>query len=500
MKKRVMVWILVALLIMFLVACGGEQASDLEDYETLMREMSGLREYLFHGDMTLSLAPDFLGDAAFLFTDLMPMRFSLGGTASHTNREMRLTHQYLYPDGSPMFDMEMILQGGLLYVGLPSMLYYILSPVFEALGLELSLASMEDLLGGHRHLAVPYDEALADILFAPMQVTGGMDIEPFLSRQGEAFTILISGEDVRQFADDMGELLGLFIIDGGMATGADEIGDVLAEAGAQIATADLTDASFLEVISRRDDSFYQTIEIQVPGILDVQANFIFTAQPIQPVLSPENALTERELAELLLRLDLSALIGGTRPDNMIPGEEIAIVYDLTTLNLLAHNLDEESRLEIVAMNDGRGGTYRVSVVAGSATAGGTDYIFCDAEAIEMHYTIQTGLNAVESILLAVEEDRAGYFLLGSQLSFSALRTYEGRHVAMLAIAEQTVAGLTRVSVYMGQVANEGGGVVRLVLALYLDLFTETDYEILSELSRHIGIDLGAAVTAVLSAE
>ena len=496
MKKLAIVLLLAALLLGMLAGCGGS-SPDLDNYQALVQEMSELSEYRFRGDITLFLEPALLRDSGFLFADLMPMRFSVDGTVSYMDRMMQAAYRYRQADGTPLFDMDMILGDGAMYVGLVSLLDFMLRPIFAELGFDLSEFSVEDLLEGYEYLIVPYGEMLEDMVFAPVDVLGGIDVEPFLSRRGNAFVVTVLGEDVRALAGEMSEMLAQFVPreDAAVAGGGNPVGGVVGDVGMLLMAADLTHARAIVVTSRVEDTFYQTVELVIPGVLDLRAEFAFTAEAVPLISAPTNALTEDAFAELLMRIDFEAIFG---PSPVGPGEvlDISIAYDLEALYLVGHSLDEGSLLQIVMLGDGRGGEHPVAAIYGSRVTAGEHYIFCDADAMEMRYVSLDHLNAVEVILQAVETDRAGYFMPDSRLTVSALRTNESRSIAAMAILERTAAGLARICIYLGEVLP-AGGVIRLELVLYLDLFTELDHAILDELSRHIGLDLGDYVTRLL---
>ncbi|MCL2567994.1 MAG: hypothetical protein FWE12_00950 [Oscillospiraceae bacterium] len=497
MKRLAIVLLLLVLLVGVLGGCGG--TSDLEAYEALLHEMAGLREYWFRGNVTLSLEPALLGSADFQFADFMPLRFSVEGTVSYADQRMQARYLYRQADGTPMFDLDMVLADGAMYVGLTSLLDFMLRPIFAQFGLDLS-DYLEDLLEGYGYLLVPYGGTFEETVFAPADFFGGMNVEPFLTRQGNAFVVTVSGEDVRGLTAEMGALLAQFIPqeDHSIAGGGTPMGGVVGDVGALLASADLTHARVVMATARVEDSFYQSIELEIPGALQMRAEFGFTVEPVPFVSVPGNALTEDALAELLMNVDFDAIFGVQRP-GVSPGEplDIAIAYDLETLILVGHALEEDSLLRMVALGDGDEREYMVAVIDRSFVSGVAYHLFVDADAIEMFYSLLGNRNAVEAILLAVERDRVEYFLPDSWLTFSALRTNESRDIAALAVVEQTAAGLTRVFVYLGQEVYGTGDVVRLEMVFYLDLFHSEDRAVLEEFGWYMGIDLGAVVTELL---
>ncbi|MCL2588773.1 MAG: hypothetical protein FWD84_05120, partial [Oscillospiraceae bacterium] len=298
MKKLILALILIALIVGALAACGGP--SYLEEFNELIEEIEQLREYRFESTAVISLDAAFLGDTAFAFADFMPMHFAIDGTVSDINRQMQATYRHRQADGTLMFDMSMLLTDQHMYVGLVSMVDYMLRPVFEVLGVDMDRFSAEALLGGYAYLIVPYAGRLEDMVFTPAALTDGVEIEPFLARQGNAFVITALGEDVRALTDGISSLLAQFIMPDATLDGADAIGDVISDISAQLTGTNLAEARVVIVTAHEENSFHQTVELQVPGFIDLRANFSLTAQGVAPVAVPGNALTETEFANLLL--------------------------------------------------------------------------------------------------------------------------------------------------------------------------------------------------------
>lgn len=493
MKKLVVILVLAVLLLGMFGGCGLFGDRVLADYEALREALSSLTEYRFEGTATLSLEAAFLGDAAFSFADLMPLHLSMEGTVSTYHQEIQAIYQYLSADGTPLFDMEMILAGGSMYIDLVAMMENRLRPALEELDIDLTGFSMVDLLEGNTYLAVPADATLDELLFASAEEDSGFDAEPFLTRQGDAFVVTVEGEYVREMMDEMNRILSQFLVD----QGGDGIGDVLGDMSLRLAGADLTDASVVRITSRIGGVFYQSIRMQVPGFLDMQVDFSYIAEVVLPVWVPMNALTEAAFERLIQNIDFDAALSpAPHVEDQTP-EEITLRYDLVLLNLVGHHIHDDSILETAALGDGRGGEHSVAVIAGHERTEGERTIFSGTDAIEMYYVSQTYLDAVEAVLQAVQADREEYFLPDSTLRFSALRTNGDRSIAAMAIAEQTATGLDRVHIYLGQVIPETGDTIRLELSLYTNWFTNVDDLILAELSVHIGVDLGAYVTELV---
>jgi len=496
MRKFVLVLLLAALLIGTLGGCGLFGDSDLRAYNDLLAEMASLTEYRFSGTMSLSIDPVLFGGVDFAFAGFMPMHLTVEGTASYWSGEVHAAYQMRRADGTVLFDAEMIVHGPTMYVGLVPIMDAMLRPVLLEMGADLSGFSMaDDVLGGYAYLAVPHEGDLTDVIFAPPNVTGGLDVGPFLVRQGEAFIVTLTGEDVRAVAVEIGELLVQFIADGA----EDEIGDVLGGMTGRLISADMTDARVQVTTSHLGEVFRQIIEMDVPGVLEMEADFSFTAEGVLPVSVPERALTEAELTELMLNLDFGAIFGWAQSGSAGGGstltDEITVLYDLAGMNLIGHTLGEGSLLATAALPNGRGGEHAVTIISRGTASAGDDHVFCDADAIGMQYFALTSMDAVEAVLQAVEADRVGYFLLDSRLTASTLRTNSERSLAVMAIAEQTTAGLDRMRIYLAQVVGED--VVRLELELYMNLFGGEDHVVLALLSAHMGVDLGAYVTELL---
>jgi len=503
MKKLLAILILLALLVGSLTACGGS-SSDLYDYQAFMQEMTALTEYDFVGDVTLTLGDAFRETRApeAGFADLEPMRFNVAGSVSHLNDEMTATYTYETADGSPMFDTDLILSDGTMYLGLVSMLDHMLRPVLEALELDASDFQVQDILGDATHLAVPYAKPFPDMVFAPMEMGLGMDLEPFLSRDGGRFTITMLNEDVRIVAGDMGRLLNQFADPGDTEDG---LGDLFYDIGDQLAFADLTDAHALLISTRINDTFHQSIDLQVPNFIDMRANFSFTEMDfLSPVSAPANVLSESAFEELFQNLDLAALMGGSNQAAApgAPGEtgvdEITYEENLHHLNLTSPTLPEDSLLATIPMSiqGDPEADHRVLVVYGAPMMERMFSLVIDADAIGMTYTTVTSMTAMQAVLEAVQADRAEVFLPDSLFNFSTLRTNADRSIAVMAIAEETAAGMQRLHIYLAQNLVGIYSGVRLELALYLDFLTDTDHEILAQLSEQFGLDLGAYITAL----
>ena len=484
MRKGIAVLILCVLLIGILGACGdGGRAADLAAYRALMEEMEALAEYRILGEMTM----DFAG---------FPMGVLVEGTMSRANAEMVMHYQQLSPGGEPMFAMHVILREETMYMELAPVLDFLLRPVFEMAGIDASDIEMRDILGVYEYMRIPYEGALHEMLFAPAQMEEGFDVEPFLSRDGEVFTLRFQDEEVGWMMGEIDTVLRQFatLSPGGVGIGA-EIGAV----GSVFDLQDLTGAYMVMVFSRSGDSFYQSMEIELPGMLDtagqaaplhIRADFTFTPWTVSPLGAPAHTLTEAELEVFLLQIDFAALLSGGAA---LPAGEIALVYDLHTLGLIGHVLEEGSLLATAPLGDGAGEEHMVLVIDGANLAGGVFYLVVDADAIELYYTSLDDLDAVEAVLLAVARDQAEYFLPDSTFTYSALRSNEARTMAALAIAEETAAGMVRVSIYLAQNIGGSRDVILMELVIYMDLLLDMDRAILTELGQHIGVSLDAYI-------
>jgi len=489
MKRLIAVLLLAALLIGTLAACsliddlfGGGNA-DVEDYHALMQELSALTEYMFTGDVTLELGNQF-DVTVDLFDEFNPMNFSITGTVSHLHREMVASYQHRAAGGVRMFDMDTLLTDDFMYIGLVSLMEYTLAPTLASIGIDIADFSVRAMLGGYEYLMVPYEGTLTDMMFAPTELTAGLDIEPFLTRVGDTFTITLTGEDVRTISDEMGAMLEQFAHGDGM--GNAPMGSALDDVSSRLAIADLTGARVQVVTAReREGAFSQNIEMRVPGLIDMQASFSFVPQWITPVGAPRNAIIEDELEELLRNLDFNVILSG---DTELPTDgEVVVVTDLGILSLVNPFLLDDSHLELIALPVDV--TFTVAVVADSDLTIAAGDLIVDADAIEMRYTVATSTDAPEAVMMSFAADRAEYFLSDSRFNMSHLRTNEDRNVAALAVAEQTAAGITRISVYLASNLAALDGVLRLDMRLYLDIFTDVDYAILDELGMLFGMDL-----------
>jgi len=503
MKKRIAILVLGLLIAGSFTGCGLIEdifgGADISAYNALVQEMSDLTEYRFTGDVSLYLGDVFLDeDTEFLFEDLMPMQFTVDGSVSHANREMQATYQYQTADGTPMFDVSMIATDNAMYVGLVSMLDYMLRPAFEDLGVDLSDFSMQDLLSGSDYLIIPFEGTLDDMMFAPVQVGATLDLAPFLTREGDRFTITVHGEDIRAMSDEMGVMLEQFMLDSSLS-GGEGIGNILGDVASTLNETDLTDASMIIITSRSGEAFFQTFEMNVPGLIEMSANFTFAPAEVAPVGTPENAVTETEFEALMMAIDFDAIFGGQGAPgfgNLNDGN-VEIVYDLSALTLIHNELEEGSLLALAGLPNGRGEEHNVPIIAAGNISPGLIHLFNDIDAIELYYVFLDDFNAVDAILMAVEADLSGYFLPDSTLNASVLRTNEARDIAAMAIAEEMAGGMTRIAAYLAQSVPDSNDVIRLEIVLYLDLFGDEESPILAQLSAQFGIDLSAYITQLV---
>lgn len=502
MKKLLARLILAALLIGTLGACGDRDSDlDIRDYRVLMREMAVLAEYRFVGDVTIIPGRLFRGADMRddLFEEVIPTRFRVEGAVSHANRQMAVLYVHETAQGEQIFDMGMILHPRAMYVELPSVLEQMLRPMLESFGRETAEFEIADILGNYRYLIIPHGREVEDMLFAPTEIGGEVNLERFLTRDGGHFTITLEGEDVQLVLDDVSQVLAQFTAHSDFVGG--DTRDVFGDVSRQLARADLRDARALIVTSRSEDAFYQTVELQVGELIDIRANFTFTAEAINPIGAPANALTENGLTALLLSLDWNTLfpeIEGTEE----PEEEedtLTAQEDLYSLDLINPVLTEPTFLELVEIGTALAGEVldMVAVIADADVTAGAFHLTVDAEAIGMIYTLIDGMSAVETVLSAVVYDQVGTFLPDSQIKESVLRTNEGHTMAAMAVAEETVAEGTRLHIYLAQRIDEDT-VLRLELLFDLDLFTDETHEIVTELSQQFGINLGAYITELLS--
>ena len=488
MKKLLSILILFALLVSLFTACsssGGdydEAPSDLEVFDALMQEMTSLTEYHFTANMTLNFA----------HPDHIPMGFQVEGSVSHQNGEMIAIFSYQTEDGTPLAvpDLEVILcDSGTMYLGLVPILEHALRPTIESFGLDMADFQAQDILGDYEYLMSPYEEPFSSMIFAPINIGSGIDLDPFLTRNEDRFTITMENEDIRSLASDLGRALDQFTTQGN-----DELGDMIGSVSQLLAQADLSGAQVSLVYNQIGDTFHQSIQLHVANFIDLQANFSFTEAYIPPVGTISNALTQAAFADIFVAIDIFAIMGSMIRE---PVEgEIRYEEDLYDLNLLSPALADESLLTTAALISEDGDSHTVAVIDGSAISEEPGVLEQDADAIGMTYTIFTDQNAFDAVLTAAQTDREEVFLPDSTFSFSALRTNEGRSMAVMAIAEETEAGMQRVHVYLAQNTLDLDG-IHLAIVLYPGLFTDTDHEILAALSEQFGIDFSAYITELL---
>lgn len=496
MKKLLALLLTAAFLIGALGACGSD-GSDMNDYRALMREMTALTEYRFVGDVTITLGSAFRPMPEFVFADAMPARFRVHGTVSHANREMFASYVYETALGEQIFDLNMVLRERVMYLGLSGVLEYILRPMLESLERETAEFQIEDIVGEDAFLLIPHEAALSEMLFIPPELGSNVNFEPFLTRDGERFTITLEGEDVRLAADDISLVLAQFMVQDDFVRHGPR--DLLGDMSRRLDGAELANARVLMITSRSGNTFYQTIELRVDDLIDMRANFTFIREIIEPIGELLHVLTEDELSAQLLAFDWNELF--PEIDSVIDSEEDAerVRLDLDSLELINPALTEPSLLYLAELGTAQAGEVldAVAVIRGADVTGGDFHLTVETGVIGMIYTLLDGRNAAETVLAAMAYDQVGTFLSDSKISTSVLRTNEAHSMAAMAAAEETALGTTTLYIYLAQSIEEDT-VLRLELVFHLDHFSAADHEIVTELSQQFGINLAAYITELLS--
>ena len=182
----------------------------------------------------------------------------------------------------------------------------------------------------------------------------------------------------------------------------------------------------------------------------------------------------------------------TLPDRIGDHE---IVYDLTRLNLIDHNLDNSDLLESHTLRTeaGRDSADVTIISDGELVYDEDGYIFNDAGAIELHYFARREeTTAVEAVKWSIDRDKElGFFFPNSSLAVGPIRTNVDREMAALVVREEFPNGHTRVLIYLAQAVPGSNEFVVLDFVLYPELWETKHDQILAELSRHIGLNLSA---------
>jgi len=497
MKKQITVLALGLILLGLFTGCGLFGRSDIDAYRALMQEMTELAEYRFTGNMTLTLGEDALRDEAdFLFAGLMPMRLDMDGTASSIHGEVQAFHQHRSGDGQTLFSMDMIVTDGAMYVGLVSALEHMWRPILQAQGADMTGFSVADLLSGYQYLIVPHEQAFASMMFSPADMGAGLNLEPFLTREGDRFTITMFGEEVRPLSEPISEMLGQFVLGTGNMAGGDEMGAALGDVAALLHAHPLIGARMAMTTSRSGDIFFQNIELEVPNLLYLEANFSFLAEEIPSVGTPERALTAAEFETLMAGIDFGIVSDGpTSPASPPPASEGAagdVVYDLTNLNLLQTHLGSENyflELAILTASDGSG--HYVPIPADShLSREDSATLFSETTAMEFDYAIIRNTTPPDAIREAVALDMVSFFRPGANLTQSPLHTNHSYTIALQGIVEDAEAGMGTWSVlYLAQNIPGTGDTIHLTLTLDMHMLSGEEYQILIQLGDVFGFDL-----------
>lgn len=493
MKTVFKLFFIVALLPVLLFGCRNQEGANIEAYEVLLGEMNSLEEYRFFGDMRLNLEGSLLEAQANIFpAELMPMQLAVSGVASQRMQELQAQYTYASTQGEGFLELGVLLQGTSLYIELLPVLETMLVPILEEAGVNMRGLAMEDIIGPYTHLHIPGQDSWGGGFFAPMAINPAIDIGPFLQRDGEVFTLVMTGREVALIAQDIAMILAQF---DGQGPG---VNSAMGDVAEQLHRADLSLASASIITARTQTGFAQTIELRVPNLIELWANFTFEPWAVAPLIRPSGVLEEAELEQKLMNLDFNEIRGGAGSGGtQAPAfgqTQLEVHMNLPYLHLTGHLLPEGGPLSLAHLPSGHGTLRPVLVVAQGVNTPGVNYLTVDSDAIFMHYRTFDDLDAVEALLLPFAQGQTGHFLSDSTLYISPLRTNEDRSVAAMAIAERSASGLTRLYIYLAQVIDDHtasvGDVISLELVLYVNLFGRQDEAVLAELSSFIGLNLG----------
>ncbi|MCL2588859.1 MAG: hypothetical protein FWD84_05560 [Oscillospiraceae bacterium] len=179
-----------------------------------------------------------------------------------------------------------------------------------------------------------------------------------------------------------------------------------------------------------------------------------------------------------------------------PPHEPDVVYDLEQLQLVGHDIPADSLLRNFTLTNMRMDEYPVPGISASIIGLGNFTLSLDSGAIEMAYTAFTDLDALTAVELAVGVDRAVTFEAEATLLYYPLRTNADYSIAATIIGVEGGDYGRRMGVYLAEV-QEDGEVVRLVIRLQLEDFTERDHEAIAQLDELFGIDIAAHMARLL---
>lgn len=470
-KKKIMLMILMLLCITTFAACDfleNNSSDEVYEFAMLLREMAQMEEYLFEANVMLDRKTD--------ARSLSEMRTQMHGTVSHRSREMQAVFSYENPQAGIATDLSLFLFEDILYTHSTAMLEYHFAPLLRDLNMDMEEACIEELLGiawitqdGATH----FDE----MKFRPFIVGDNFDVRPFLTRDGERFTLTLYDGAVSRITDDVALLIRqLFPEDAGF-----DRDWAVEETVEHLQASNLEDARFSITIVRTEQGFGQTMVLDVPGVVHLWGTFTFVPEVIFPHARPEPAKDREEFEDFMNALNIR---------EMLLNEEeihIQIVRDALRFELTGHDVQGSRTLGREAFPNAFGGENHVTAISGGNVSRGRDDIEIDAGAIGMYYTFSRDMDVVELLLEQITIDNSTYFLPRSRMTPLPLRTDDAREFALVGLLEQTASGMLRVYIYAAE-ALEEDVTLALTLKLYLHLFTEREFTLLEELGTLFEID------------
>ncbi|MCL2828482.1 MAG: hypothetical protein FWD99_07080 [Oscillospiraceae bacterium] len=484
MKKRIN-FILLALLLV--VALGGciiiLDDTTVEDYREL--------EAVFRDPGDASFTGEFFIDI--LNGEDPAIRYHTSGSHIIATEAYQATFDFREANGTPLFEVSVISANGKTYFSAD----YFIDLVLEESGLfddpdfmdGIDL-SPEALLGEYRYIDLTLDEPEEwdEDQVCICYIFSDEVLERYLSRGENSFIIAIEGESVRRVVEHHIDAFLLEFALGGVWYVEDMFPDIAAflnNASAHpsriVRGADLSDAHIVVERSQTGDVLYQMLNLYIPDRVHITATVAYDAGHVPPISPPERYLTIDELYERIF----DAMMGG------FEAPDLDTVYDLVGLTLFDHDLSDSSFLESYALRSPSGERQEVTVISGGdlhLMEPGS--IFWDAWAIELYYTLVPDSDAISVIT-----EFSAFALLGDQLHVGPLRVSADHQAAALGVISDTF-GFPVGILYLAEAIPGTEYTLLLQLLLFSELLDDTDFDILDELSTHMGIDLAESLAAL----
>lgn len=447
------------------------------------------------------------GEASFngeFFIDILnaedaAVRYSTTGSYSFFPDASQTIYDFRTPGDAPIFEISVIDVNSRLYISLDYMIHSTLEAfgVFDEPesfdGIDLS---PEALFGAYKYVDFTFDESMEwdepidwdEDQVCICYIFSNEDLRRYLSREGDIFTIAIEGDSVRRVVESYMESFLLEFALGGIWYVEEHFPDIarfLNNAGNNpsriVRGADLTDAYIVVERWQIGGVLHQTLELYIPDRVYISATAAYDTDHVPPIAPPERYLSIDDFYDRIMDA-----IWGDFDVNDFDIPELDMIYDLVglRLTLLDHDLSDSSFLESHVLQSPSGLRQNVTVITdGDLHEIGPDEIFWDAWAIELYYSLVPGNNAASVIT-----DAAAFALLGDPLHVGLLWTNIDYQKAMLGIVSDTF-GFSVGALYLAEAIPDTEYVLLLELLLFSELLDDMDFDILDELSAHIGIDL-----------